>query len=208
MKTCKPVVLFVFAVLLTAIAPAVHADDLDVPPGSSYVVVKGGHYAPSEKYDVSNFNGSATSRLDVKTGFSGEIALGQYSNPNLALELGIGYFESKGAPASGPGSTKLMAVPIVVTAKGFMPLGKLKPYIEFGVGAYLTELEASGNTGSYSSASKATYGFHGGAGFNIDVSDLLFIGLEGRYLWASVEYGGHSVKLNGLMTTIDLGYRY
>lgn len=208
MKTIRPVVLFVLAVSLTAIAPTVYAEDKDMPPNSSYFVLKGGLYSPSEKYDINNFNGSATSHLDTKTGSSWELALGQYSDPELALELGIGYFETKGSPASEPGSTRLKAVPIVVTAKGFMPLGALQPYLEAGVGAYLTELEASGNTGSFSSKSKTTYGFHGGAGFNIDISDIIFIGLESRYLWVKADYGGQSIKLNGFMTTIDLGYRY
>jgi opacity protein-like surface antigen len=208
MKTIKPAVLFALVVSLTAIASAGYADDQDMPANSAYFVLKGGHYSPSEKYDINNFNGSTTSHLDPKTGLSGEIALGQYSNSELALELGVGYFESKGTPASGPGSTRLKAVPVVVTAKDFMPLGALKPYLEFGVGAYLTKLEASGNTGSFTSKSKTTYGFHAGAGFNIDISDTLFIGLEGRYLWAKADYGGQPIKLNGFMPTINLGYRY
>lgn len=211
MNMVKPVVLFILAVSFTAIASTVYADDQDMPDmpaNSSYVVLKGGQYSPSGKYDINNFNRNTTSHLETKAGFSGEIALGQYSNPDLALELGIGYFESKGSPASEPGSTRLKAVPIVVTAKGFTQLGRLKTYFEFGVGVYLTELDASGNLGSFSSRTKTTYGLHAGAGFNIDISDKIFLGLEGRYLWARAVYSGQPIKLDGLMTTIDLGYRY
>lgn len=209
MKTIRPwMLLLILAGSFTAAASAVYADDNDMPANPKYFVLKGGRYSPSGNYDIDNFNGNTTSHLDAQTGLSGEIALGQYSNPELALELGIGYFESKGSPAPEAGSTRLKAVPIVVTAKSFAPMGALNPYLEFGIGAYLTRLEASGNTGSFSSKSKATYGLHAGAGFNIDLGNLLFIGLEGRYLWARADYGGQQVPLNGLMTTINLGYRY
>jgi outer membrane protein W len=208
MKTIKHAVLFVLAVSLTGMTPAVYADDNDLPDNSRYIVLKGGRYSPSEKYDITHFNESTVSRLDMGTGLSGEIALGQYSNPELALELGIGYFESKGSPAAEPGSTRLKAVPIVITAKDFIQMPALRPYLEFGVGAYSTKLEVSGNTGSFSSQSKTTYGFHAGLGFDIDIANAMFIGLEGRYLWVKADYGGQPVKLNGFMSTINLGFKY
>lgn len=200
--------IFVLGVSLLGIAPAVYAEDKDTRDNKKYFVVKGGRYAPGEKYAINDFNAGTTSHLDAKTGLNGELALGQYADPELALELGIGYFESRGAPASEPGSTRLKAVPIVITAKGFVPLGALQPYLEAGVGIYYTRLEVSGNTGGFSSQSKTTYGMHAGFGFNIDLSSKLFIGLEGRYLWVKPHYGGQPVKLDGFATSINLGFRY
>ncbi len=209
MKLIKLLALFVLAVSLTGIAPAVSAGSYGVPANASYFILKGGRYSPGEKYDINNFNGSTASHLDTKTGSNWEIALGQYADTKTALELGIGYFESKASPTPPePGSTTLKAVPIVVTAKGFMPIGVLRPYIELGVGGYFTKLEVSGNTGSFTSKSKTTYGYHAGVGFNIDLGSKLFIGLEGRYVWAKANYGGQPVKLNGLMSAINLGFRY
>lgn len=208
MKTTRLSVIFLLGVLVTGIAPTVFASDEGTGDDQSYFVIKGGLYSPNEKYEINDFNAGTTSHLDPKTGLNGEIALGEYSEPDLAVELGIGYFESKGAPAGEPGSTRLTAVPVVVTAKGFVPMGALAPYLEVGVGLYLTKLEASGNTGSFSSRSKNTVGMHAGAGFNIDLSRILFIGLESRYLWVKPDYGGQTVKLNGFATTIDLGFRY
>lgn len=204
MKTLKPAVLFALAFLLTGTAPAIHAEDLP----ERYFVLKGGLYSPSEKYDINNFNGSTASQLEMRTGPTVEIALGQYSNPELALELGIGYFESKGAPADEPGSTKLKAVPIVITAKDFMLEGPFRPYFAGGVGVYITELEVSGNTGSFSTRPETTYGYHAGLGFNIDIANAMFIGVEGRYLWIKADYGGQPVKLNGYMSTINVGFSY
>lgn len=209
MKSIKPAVLFVLAVSLTGIAPSVYAYDYGVPDNPKYFVLKGGRYSPGEQYDINNFTGSATSRLDMTTGTNWEIALGQYSNPELALELGIGYFESKGSPAAEPGNATLKAVPIVVTAKDdFWATENLQPYLELGVGAYITELEVRGNIGAFSSQSKTAYGYHAGFGLKIDIADSMFIDLEGRYLFVKADYGGQPVTLNGFMRTINLGFNY
>jgi opacity protein-like surface antigen len=204
----KLVVFFVLAVSLTGIAPGVHAEDDQMPANSKYVVIKGGYYSPSENFDINDFNGGAASHLETKKGFNGEIALGQYADEKTALELGTGFFVSRAYPSGEQGSATLKAIPLIVTAKGFVPFGAFQPYIELGLGGYFTKLEVSGNSGSFSSESKVTYGFHAGAGFDISLGDIIFLGLEGRYLWAKADYSGQPVKLNGLMTTLNLGVRY
>jgi hypothetical protein len=80
------------------------------------------------------------------------------------VELGVGYFESKGSPAAEPGKTKLKVVPVLATAKAFIPIGGTEPYGEFGIGAYFTKFEISGNLGSFSGDSKVTYGLKPEAG--------------------------------------------
>jgi opacity protein-like surface antigen len=175
---------------------------------ANYVVLKGGIYSPSEKYDLDNFNSGNESRLDTKTGFNGEIAFGHYFLPIFAMELGAGYFESKGSPAAEPGNAKLKVVPVIATAKGLLPLGVIEPYGEFGIGAYFTKFDVSGNLGEFSGSSKVTYGLHAGAGVNFNLTDTMFLGFEGRYLWAKPSYGGQDVKINGFTTTADLGLRF
>ena len=96
----------VFAIFLVCIASPVSVSDNP----SNYLVLKGGIYSSSEKYDLENFNNGNESRLDPKTGFDGEIAFGHYILPFFAMELGAGYFESKGSPAVEPGNTKLKVV--------------------------------------------------------------------------------------------------
>jgi opacity protein-like surface antigen len=204
MKTMVRGTLIVLAVVI-GFCPAAYAASKD----SSYFVLKGGVYSPSENYNLSNFNGGNTTTLDPRTGFNGEIAVGSYLIPGiLALELGVGYLDSKSSPSEEPGNTRLKAVPVLLTAKGFIPVGFLELYGEFGLGAYFTEFEVSGNTGSFSGESKITYGVHAGAGFNIDLSSSTFIGMEGRYLRAKPDFGGQPVELNGFTATIDLGFRY
>jgi outer membrane protein W len=175
---------------------------------TSYVAVKAGVYSPSTSFDLDNFNGGSTTHIDGKTGFDGEVAIGHYFAPFLAVELGSGYFESKGSAAAQAGEAKLKVVPVVATGKVILPLGKFEPYGEFGVGAYFTELDVSGTTENFHGSSKITYGLHAGAGFNVNVTDRVFVGLEGRYLWAKPSFGGQDIKLDGFTTTANLGFRF
>jgi outer membrane protein W len=176
---------------------------------SNYVVLKGGIYSPSTSFDLDKFNNGNRSHLDSKTGFAGEIAVGHYFLPVLALELGGGYFESEGSPAAGLGKTKLRVVPLIATGKVFLPLGIFEPYGLAGIGAYFTDLEVDGNFPSdFRGSSEVTYGIHAGAGFNINFNKNMFAGLEGKYLWAEPTFGGQHVKLDGFITNATIGYRF
>jgi outer membrane protein W len=197
-------VLLLLAVLLIGLATRAHADEKPV----NYLVFKGGIYSPSLSHDLDNFNGGSTSHLDSKTGFAGEVAVGHYFLPMLAVELGGGYFESKGSPAAEPGEAKLKVVPLVATGKVLLPLGAFEPYGLFGIGAYITRLDVDGTNGSFHGSTDVTYGLHAGAGFNINFSDRVFAGLEGKYLWAEPSFGGQHVRLDGFISTADLGFRF
>jgi opacity protein-like surface antigen len=175
---------------------------------ANYLALKGGIYSPSGSFDLDNFNGGTRTHIDSKTGFNGELAVGHYFAPMLAVEIGAGYFESRGSAEAQPGETKLKVVPVVATGKVLLPLGPFEPYGEFGIGAYFTELDVSGNTDSFRGSSKVTYGLHAGAGFNVNLTDKVFVGLEGRYLWAKPSFGGQDVKIDGFTTTANLGLRF
>ena len=174
----------------------------------NYVLLKGGLYSPSRSYDVDNFNGGSTTHLDSKTGFAGEVAFGHYFLPMFAIELGAGYFESKGSPAAEPGELKLKVVPVIATAKVLVPIGPIEPYGLFGIGAYLTDVDVNGNLGELRSSTKITYGLHAGAGINFNITDTVFLGAEGKYLWARPSFGGKDLELDGFITTADIGFRF
>jgi len=175
---------------------------------ANYVVLKGGIYSPSMSFDLNNYNNGSTTHLDSKTGFAGEVAAGHYFLPMLAVELGAGYFESKGSPAAQSGETKLKVVPLIATGKVLLPLGIFEPYGLFGIGAYITDLDVSGNTGDFRGSTEITYGLHAGAGFNINFSNNMFAGLEGKYLWVEPSFGGQHIRLDGFITTADIGFRF
>lgn len=175
---------------------------------ADYVALKAGVYSPSVSHDINNFNGGSTTHLDSKTGFAGEIAIGHYFLPVLALELGAGYFESKGSPATPPGELKLKVVPLIATGKVLLPIGPFEPYGLFGIGAYITDLNVHDNTSTFKDSTEVTYGLHAGAGLNINFQDNMFVGVEGKYLWADPSFGGQHIKLDGFITTAVLGFRY
>lgn len=202
MKTKSILFMILTAAVMGTTSPAT-AEKLS----SNYVVLKGGAYSPSMTFDLNNFNGGRE-HLDSKTGFAGEVAIGHYILPVLAVELGAGYFQSKGSPAAGPGETTLKVVPLIATGKVFVPLGVFEPYGLFGIGAYITDLEATGNTGNFRGSTEITYGLHAGAGFNINFEKKMFAGLEGKYLWAEPSFGGQHVPLDGFITTATIGFRF
>lgn len=198
MRTILAVIL-AFAVTLIGIGPSV--SQAEIP--SNYLVLKGGFYSPSKDFSLDNVH------ADSKTGFDGEIAFGHYFLPFLAAELGVGYFESKGNAAAQPGEAKLKVVPVLLTAKGLLPMGPVfEPYGEFGIGAYITKLDVTVADSRVTGSSKTTIGLHAGLGANFNVSESVFLGVEGRYLWAKPSFGGADIKLNGFTLTADLGFRF
>lgn len=197
------------SIFVTVIATAVMgfgsmAFAADTP--ADYVALKAGVYSPSTSHEIDSFNGGNRTSLDSKTGFAGEIVAGHYFLPMLALELGAGYFESKGSPAAQPGELKLKVVPLVATGKVLLPIGPFEPYGLFGIGAYITDLDTS-NTGTLKGSTEVTYGLHAGAGVNINFTDKMFVGFEGKYLWANPSFGGQHIRLDGFVTTAGIGFR-
>ena len=126
----------------------------------------------------------------------------------FAVELGVGYFESKGSSAAQAGETKLQVVPVIATGKVLIPIGIFEPYGLFGIGAYFTKMDVEGNVYNFNSSSTITYGLHAGAGINFNLTENFFLGVEGKYLWAKPSYGGQDVNLDGFVTTADIGFRF
>ena len=173
---------------------------------SNYVAVKGGIYAPSKDFNISTVN------IDAKSGISGEIAIGHYFLPVFAMELGVGYFESKGSPAAQGGETNLKVLPLLVTAKGLLPLGDIEPYGELGIGAYFAKIDGSGTLAYIGNSTKGIFGLHVGAGVNFNLTENVFLGVGGRYLFSrQLSFGNkdiNEVKLDGFTLTADLGFRF
>jgi opacity protein-like surface antigen len=188
----------VLTVALIGIAPSVSLAEYP----SNYVVLKGGLYSPSDDFDL---EGQHFNRDD---GFVAEIAYGHYFMPMFALELGAGYFESKASAAVPAGETKFKVVPLTLTGKVLFPFGSIEPYGEFGIGGYITGTDVSGTVNEAIDSTKSVFGLHAGAGVNFNITQNIFLGAEGRYLWARPSWGGTDIKLDGFTVTADLGFRF
>lgn len=193
-------------------------------PLGSYAELKGGIYSPSATFDFGNLDLQTTFDGDTKTGVAGEIAIGHYFLPTLALELGLGYFKGTGSyagqtPADPRRQVDFNVIPLILSAKAFIPVGpQVAPYGEAGIGAYFTKFNVTDNLNTFNGST--TFGLHAGAGLNVDVSPSVFLGLEGRYVWANPSFGDQKInlndteyalngfELNGFTTTLALGYRF
>jgi OOP family OmpA-OmpF porin len=144
-----------------------------------YFSSKAGIYSP-ESDDLEDFD----------TGFSGEVALGHYFNPNFALEFGVGYFETDYDSSSI--CADIYVMPVTISVKPTLPIGNLDLYALGGAGAYYT----TGEIDSYDD-SGIGWGPHAGAGASYRITDNISLGVEGKYLWADA----------GLSPDVDLdGY--
>jgi len=175
-------------------------------PGN-YLALKAGIYSPSETFNLSNVDIETTFDGDTETGFDGEIAFGHYVLPTLALELGAGYFKGKGSlEAAGETSepapdVDFDVIPIILSAKAFIPAGSVDPYGEAGIGAYFTQFNVSDNLNTFDGTT--TFGLHAGAGLNVNITQSAFIGVEARYVWASPDFGDQEIKLNDTEYALD-----
>jgi opacity protein-like surface antigen len=182
-----------------------------------YITIKAGTYTPTGDLD------------DFHTDFYGEFAFGRYLNPNFALEAGIGYSKTE-ATESGVGHPLLgswvadgevTVIPITLTAKGVYPGETFELYGGAGIGVYFGDFEIDYTTTLAGNPTfdddDTVFGVHILAGLNFDVSDDIFIGVEGKYIWTeegdvSDISGGLAFEgeadLNGYMVTANIGFRF
>ena len=110
--------------------------------GRTYIAVKPGMYSPQSS-DLNGFN----------TGFNGEIVAGYRCNPNVAVEMGLGYFHTDstlrasgqvfGVLYSGSNNRTIDVFPLTLTFQGILPVGKWEFYGMGGLAAILCRARRS-----------------------------------------------------------------
>jgi len=182
--------------LLSALMLMIAVPSFAAPP--NYVALKLGAYLPQDD-DMDEFD----------TGFNGEVALGHYFNPNIAMEFSGGYFKSEG-DAEGV-SGEVTVNPILLSIKGVAPFAGGEFYGLVGGGLYITEFEVSA-LGLTFTDDDTVFGFQLGIGANFNLANNVFLGLEGKYFWAkpSISILGESLDVNidGIQATANIGFRF
>jgi opacity protein-like surface antigen len=177
------------------------------PEDPYFIAFKGGIYHPTGDLD------------DYDTGFYGEIALNGYFSPNFALEAGIGYFEtSDSGDDVGLGRTidqDIYVIPLTVSLKGIMPFKVGEVYLGAGIGGYYVNSDLNltfhGQTSDMGSDDDFTLGFQLFGGLDYNITDKVFIGFEGKYIYtdeAEVHNGIAEFNLNGIFATGIFGFRF
>lgn len=170
----------------------------------NYVVLKAGGYFPQDD-DLDEFDNA----------FYGEVGIGHYVHPNIALEFGVGYTESSASesvPGLGSVDADLTIIPIMLGVRLLTSAGNIEPYATAGIGMYYTELDASVSlpgvgTGSASDDDTA-FGGYLGLGANYDITPNVFLGVEAKYFMASPSFEGEDVDIDGITATANLGFRF
>jgi hypothetical protein len=188
---------------------------------SNYIVYKHGIYSAE-----------SDNLKDSDTKYYGELLFGRYLSPYLSMQTGISYLDTEGTLRESDqvlgsivGNADVTAIGILATARGYYPF-KLFPikkgelFAGAGAGLYFVDGEADLTTsvGDFSVDDEDTiYGVHFELGSNIDITRVVFFGIEGKYLWAEeAKLKGNAFgtgvefeyDLTRIIITVDIGFRF
>ena len=212
----KKLVFPLFILFLLAPVSALGVDGED--QANNYVAAKFGLFTPTGDLEENEFD----------SGFNGEVTYGRYLHPNVAVELGIGYFQTEAnfsgrVPILGSytETDEVTVIPLTGTVKGAWEVGIAEFYAGGGLGVYSADIEANANTSNLGplsiSGDDTVFGFHLLGGVNFDLTDKIFLGIEGKHIWtdeAQVDGAIAGVPvtiktdLDGFMVTGNIGFRF
>lgn len=188
MRKFLPTVLLGGAMLLSA-APVLAA-----PASSWYGQAKLGVFVPNDESD---------GLKEFDNGPSLEVSFGRRINPNLALELGIGWYKTEWDDSDI--DAEVSVVPVTATVKGILPLmnDRLDLFAGAGVGYYFAEAEVEGSDDSGSA-----FGYHLLVGADYKLTNAVAIGAEARWFWTEPEFDGEDIQVGGATYSLALKYSF
>ena len=180
-----------------------------------YIAFKPGIYSP-QSGDLDGFD----------NGFSGEVAFGYRVNPNLAAEIGIGFFNTEGEKTVGGeiyGGREfdIYVYPVTFTLKAILPYKRWEFFGLVGAGLYFVSRPYDDY---YDDNHDHDYHHHNhdgdddydtilggylGAGIHYNITPRIFVGVEGKYLWTDkvkLEYG--EFRMDGIIANAVIGIRF
>jgi len=176
-----------------------------------YIAFKAGIYSPQSS-DLDGFD----------TGFNGEFAFGFRFHPNIAAELGFGYFNTEG-DKTVVGATHVARKnydidvwPITFTLKAILPYQRWEFFGLAGGGLYSVSIpyDVEGHHHQYYyyyDDYDSVLGGYLGAGIHYNISPRIFVGVEGKYLWteqAKFMNIEDRFRLDGIIANAVFGFRF
>jgi opacity protein-like surface antigen len=175
-----------------------------------YIAFKPGIYSPQSS-DLMGFD----------TGFNGDFVFGFRFNPNIAAELGIGYFNTEGektvagATYGGRKNFDLDVWSFTFTVKAILPYKKWEFFGFGGGGAYSVSRPYDVEDYHHHHFDDDNYdlvlGGYLGAGIHYNIAPRIFVGVEGKYLWTDkveLEDLELKFKMDGIIATAVVGIRF
>lgn len=165
---------------------------------------------------------------EFERGVNGSLSYGRYLSKYLVIEASIGGFatgQEFGGNTALAGdyirTDTIFVNTLLATVKGRWPIGPVRLFAGGGVGGYYLTLHSDMETdrlGDFQSIqSDSVVGVHGVAGTYFDITDRLFLGLEGMYYQTGdieideqaasipVSYDGN---LDGFMLSLTCGLTF
>lgn len=225
-NSSKVLIVVSVALILTCLFPL----SVFAQSGKYYLTLKPGAYFP-RSHVVKDVD------LDFDPGFNGEIAIGRQFSKNFAVEMGVGYFhtgassnlltgtlDDTGGFVVGSVDVDIDVVPVTLSLKGILPVGKWEFFGFGGIGAYFLWADAKGSDVEGGTTTRQTFkdndvifGGHLGLGLHYNITPRIFVGAEGRYLWASEakvqdrvlgELLQAKLRMSGAIATAVFGFRF
>ena len=176
-------VMVVILGVMLAVVPASAGDD------GGYFVVKGGYFSPTS-------GGFQNTSMDGNTYW--EVAGGYDFLRFFGVELGVGYLQTQNSKID------VYSVPITLSGKLQFPILFFVPYLKAGGGVYYTD--GSSRTGQGSDSDWA-WGYQGGGGIDFRLGPLI-LGVEAKYLAVDASLKMGDLKVEGVVTTGNIGFRF
>ena len=173
-------------VILLGIMYAVVPDSAN----AGYTVVKGGYFSPSSGGGFQNTNMNGNTYWEIA---GGSDFLGFFG-----VEFGVGYLQSQN------NLIDIYSVPVMLSGKVQLPILFFVPYLKAGGGAYYTHGSAKIGLGSDSSWD---WGYQAGGGIDFKLGPVI-LGVEAKYISVNTSLGLGNVKLEGVITTGNIGLRF
>jgi len=177
-----------------------------------YIAFKPGIYSPQSS-DLKGFD----------SGFNGDFVFGYRFNPNIAGEIGIGYFNTEGEKTiagTNYGVRKnfdLNVWSFTFTLKPILPYKKWEFFGLAGGGLYSVSRPYNAEDYNYHHYDDnhddfdLILGGYLGAGIHYNIAPRIFVGVEGKYLWTEqAKFGDleEKFKMDGIIATAVIGFRF
>lgn len=171
-----------------------------------YAGARGSAFLPNDRDDGLS---------DFDTGWGAEAFAGYPITPEFAIEAGVGYYRTKWSDEADllPESTKVSAIPLTLTAKGFVPIGeRARLYAGGGLGAYFAKAEIEGSwkevgaeVAASDSSDETVFGYHVVFGGEVTMSPRLSLDAQVKWFRAEADFSFFGDTVNATSVEPDIG---
>lgn len=165
-----------------------------------YISFKPGIYLPQYKHGFLKDE-------ELDSGVALGAAFGGYYNKNIAGELEVSYFQTKGEINNTGIELKEHAYNIFYNVKGILPAGDVDIYVGGGIGVVISDAKIHPDH-----EVNTNFGIQGLCGATFNIKEDYFVGVEGKYLWSNSSFQDgtitRDVQFDGIFVTGNVGIKF